>query len=104
MIYDDDDDDDDDDESCTNTNTNTTIDCRQLIWNSNIAQMEDFQTTYYGKFDTILGADVIYTREREFGSLNSLIRFLFSFKTNKTMMKIMTKKKKKKKKDNDHSS
>jgi 2-polyprenyl-3-methyl-5-hydroxy-6-metoxy-1,4-benzoquinol methylase len=36
-----------------------TVDCRQLIWG--FPHMEAFEKTH-GKFDTILGADVIYTK------------------------------------------
>jgi hypothetical protein len=56
--------------SCDNDTTDTTdtsdtsdtarsIDCKQLIWNE---QLETFHNKY-GNWDTILGADVIYTRE-----------------------------------------
>jgi 16S rRNA G966 N2-methylase RsmD len=43
--------------NCGDDNDNNFISCRQLIWN-NRSQMEDC-----GNFDTVLGADVIYTVE-----------------------------------------
>ena len=43
--------------NCARSNATQSIGCRQLIWN-NISQMEGC-----GAFDTILGADVIYTIE-----------------------------------------
>ena len=47
-------------ESNNETPTMTSsIDCRQLIWNE---QLENFHTTH-GNFETIVGADVIYTKE-----------------------------------------
>lgn len=43
------------------TTTASSIECRQLLWGSQ-AHMQSFESTY-GRFDLILGADVIYTPE-----------------------------------------
>ncbi|OEU06206.1 hypothetical protein FRACYDRAFT_255678 [Fragilariopsis cylindrus CCMP1102] len=45
--------------SSGSSRTSSSIDCKQLIWNE---QLEIFHQKY-GNWDTILGADVIYTRE-----------------------------------------
>lgn len=42
------------------TPTNKNTECRQLLWGKS-AHLESFQSTY-GRFDIILGADVIYTK------------------------------------------
>lgn len=56
------------------TKDDNSISCRQLIWN-NVSQMEDC-----GQFDTVLGADVIYTIE----SLDPLFDTVAFFLGNET--------------------
>ena len=46
--------------SDTAATANNKMECRQLLWGKS-AHLESFQSTY-GRFDIILGADVIYTK------------------------------------------
>mmetsp|Transcript_13103 Transcript_13103/g.33036 ORF Transcript_13103/g.33036 Transcript_13103/m.33036 type:complete len:267 (+) Transcript_13103:253-1053(+) len=56
--------------NCNNNSSKRSIGCRQLIWN-NTSQMEEC-----GTFDTLLGADVIYTIESLDPLFDTVIYFL----------------------------
>jgi predicted nicotinamide N-methyase/ribosomal protein L12E/L44/L45/RPP1/RPP2 len=58
--------------SSRTSRTSRTIDCKQLIWNE---QLEIFHQKY-GNWDTILGADVIYTRESLEPLFDTVVFFL----------------------------
>ena len=58
--------------SSGSSRTSSSIDCKQLIWNE---QLETFHHQY-GNWDTILGADVIYTRESLEPLFDTILFFL----------------------------
>ncbi|CAB9507428.1 lysine methyltransferase METTL21A [Seminavis robusta] len=62
-------------DSTTTTNNNATIDCRQLIWASSPTKLAALQESQ-GLFDTILGADIVYTKDSLDPMLDTVVALL----------------------------